>query len=105
MPSGFESEVNRWNELLQIAREIEPTLVPLLERARAGGMKVKRYRSGNRTGALYISMSTKEGADYSRWDQLNCGPGLEMYMRVQAYSKAKWDGNLTPQDQTPRHVQ
>lgn len=87
MPSFFETEVDRWNELLQISREIAPGLIRLLERARNGGMIVKRYKSGAKAGALYISMSAKAGADYSCWDQLNCGPGLEMYMKVQAHSR------------------
>jgi hypothetical protein len=91
LSTGIETELDRWQELLQISREIAPDLIPILERARQGGMRVKRYRSGRNVGALYISLSATEGADYSRWDQLNCGPGLEMYMSVQAYSKARWD--------------
>lgn len=86
-----ESEVMLWNQLLALATSIEPTLVPLLLRAREGGMMVRRRKSGLNMGALYITMSPKLGADYSKWDVLNCGPGWEMYQKVQAASKALWD--------------
>jgi hypothetical protein len=87
----IETETMRWNEFVRIAQKFAPGLIPDLQDARDGGMQVQRYKSGQKVGALYISMSERSGADYGRWGKFNCGPGLAMYKLVQAVSKANWD--------------
>lgn len=92
----MESEQTRWQELLDTAYTYTPDLVPVLMYAREGGAVVNRYKSGKKQGMLYVSMSPRAGSDYSRWDQLNCGPGLKMYQEVQAITKKRWDDDNPP---------
>jgi hypothetical protein len=86
----FETENDRWFELLDIASMYTPDLVPILLYARQGRMVVKRKKSGPNEGMLYISLAPLEDRNYRRWDQLNCGPGRKMYALVQEISLDRW---------------
>lgn len=69
---------------LALALKYEPQLVDTLFRVFAGGGDVRRYKSGLKTGMLYISLT--EPGDYRLWQLLNQGANRKAYERVQQAS-------------------
>jgi len=77
-------------ELMELAKLYEPQLVPTLEIVFEAGGVVRRRKTGQNQGALYISLSKSIGADYSKWQLLNCGDNLRAYQRLQELSRRQY---------------
>jgi len=90
-------------ELLDLANQYEPQLVPIFQTVFYAGGKVLRRKSGSNIGALYISMSQPQfGADYSKWQLLNCGDNLKAYQRLQQLSRTVQA--VSPEEETLAEV-